>query len=85
MVISSRMQVLIISADGALTNRSLFTLLSAGNGTLHTRYLISIQMSQGTIFYFISDPPHLLKTIRNCVSSKKRKLHSKVLALDKGK
>ena len=71
------LQVLSITADGASSNRLLFKLLSSGSGSesgvVPHKIRNPFSDDERNIF-FISDPPHLLKTIRNCVSSKKRDL-----------
>ena len=69
------MQVLGLTADGASTNRLLFALLSSPGADQRDIYKISNPYTdEKRDIYFFSDPPHLLKTIRNCFASKKRHL-----------
>ena len=69
-------QVLTITADGASTNRSLFTLLSKSSAIpLEVPYKMpNPYTDEDRSIFLISDPPHLLKTIRNCFANKHRKL-----------
>ena len=65
--------VLALCCDGASSNRKLWKLHSKGNKLLHK--IPNIYASEGKRFlYFISDPPHLLKTIRNSWYNEKRKI-----------
>ena len=57
-------RVLAITCDGASTNRRLWKMHSAGEALT---YKVTNVFSQPTRpIFFISDPPHLIKTIRNC-------------------
>lgn len=65
-------RVLGVTCDGATCNRRLFKLHSKTKDVVYkTRNVYS---TNGDFIYFISDPPHLLKTIRNCFASSKRNL-----------
>ena len=79
--------MLAITADGASTNRLLFTLLSSSNDIdvpESEMYKIpNPYTDEDRSIYFLSDPPHLLKTIRNCVASKKRNLKVYFIARNK--
>ena len=58
------MKVIAITADGASSNRKFF--LMHGDGTVYkTR---NAYASDERDVYFFSDPPHLIKTTRNCFS-----------------
>ena len=58
---------------GASTNRRLWKLHSEDGGTIYKVNNVFAADVERPLF-FVSDPPHLLKTIRNCLLSKKRKL-----------
>lgn len=73
--------MLAITADGASINRLLFTLLSTvtKEPTDDIPYkVLNPYTDEKRSIYFISDPPHLLKTIRNCVANKRRNLWVKL-------
>ena len=65
-------QVLALTCDGASTNRRLWKLHS--NGERVTYKVNNIFAQPARPLYFISDPPHLLKTTRNCWWNSKRML-----------
>src|SRR6218665_1914478 len=61
------LRVLFICCDGAVQNHKFFQLHMQGDETSHkTRNLYA---SDNRDIYFISDPPHLLKTARNCFAN----------------
>ena len=65
-------RVLACTCDGLSTNRSFFKIHGADQSMVYkvkNPYAID-----GRDLFFISDPPHLLKTVRNCWESKKRLL-----------
>ncbi|SMN01062.1 hypothetical protein SPONL_1742 [uncultured Candidatus Thioglobus sp.] len=65
-------RVLAVTCDGATCNRSMFRLHSTAGGVVYkTRNVYS---AENEYIYFISDPPHLIKTIRNCFANSKRAL-----------
>jgi len=65
--------VLALCCDGASTNRKLWRLHSKDNELPYR--IPNIYAAEGQRFlYFISDPPHLLKTIRNSWYNESRKL-----------
>lgn len=66
-------RVLALTCDGASTNRRLWKLHSDGDGVIHKVNNIFAPEAVRPLF-FISDHPHLLKTIRNCWWNTKRKL-----------
>ena len=66
-------RVLALTCDGASVNRRLWKLLGNSGENIHKVDNIFAPEAERPIF-FISDPPHLLKTLRNCLSSKTRKL-----------
>lgn len=68
-------KVLAVTCDGASPNRRLFKLHRSGKGV--TYKVPNPYTSEARFVYFISDPPHLLKTTRNCWASKKRHLWCK--------
>ena len=67
------LRVLAATADGASTNRRLFSLHRQKRGELtykvHNPYASDIRF-----LYFFSDPPHLMKTVRNAWASSKRQM-----------
>lgn len=68
-------KVLGATADGLSANRHLFKLHGAGGMASQLVYKVPnpYSMEERNI-YFISDPPHLMKTVRNGWASQKRKL-----------
>ena len=65
--------VLGLCCDGASANRKLWKLHSESKELVYR--VPNIYAAEGERFlYFISDPPHLLKTVRNSWCNKKRKL-----------
>jgi len=65
--------VLALCCDGASPNRRLWKLHSEGKELVYR--IPNVFASEGERFlYLISDPPHLIKTIRNSWYNKKRKL-----------
>ena len=65
--------VLALCCDGASSNRRLWKLHSESKELVYR--IPNVFASEGERFlYFISDPPHLIKTIRNSWYNKKRRL-----------
>lgn len=62
-----------VTFDGATVNRR-FMKLHTDSAELVYK-VPNIYSSDGRFLYFFSDPPHLIKTVRNCFASKTRKLH----------
>ena len=60
-------KVLAVTGDGASTNRKFFRMNSYPADGLHYKTL-NPYSSGARYLFFISDPPHLLKTTRNCWS-----------------
>ena len=71
-------RVLALTCDGASANRRLWKLHSKGRDTSERGVLYKVPniyaTDQSRFLYFISDPPHLIKTTRNCWANKSRKL-----------
>ena len=65
-------RVLALTCDGASTNRRLWKLHSKGEKITHK--VTNIFAHPERDLFFISDPPHLMKTIRNCWWNSKRNL-----------
>lgn len=72
------LKVIGITSDGASPNRSFFRIhepkgqaKSSKSVTYKTRNVYS---DDSRYIFFVSDPPHLLKTIRNCLNNSKRLL-----------
>ena len=65
-------KVLGLTCDGLSANRRFFQL---HNGDHKLAYKVhNPYTSEPRMIYFLSDPPHLLKTVRNCWASKNREL-----------
>ena len=64
--------VLALMCDGASPNRKLLKLHSKGDDMVYK--VPNPYANDSRYLYFISDPPHLLKTIRNSWFNSKRKL-----------
>ena len=67
----NNIHVLGITKDGASVNRKLFQIHGS---TSRTYKCTNIYSNEERHIYFFSDPPHLLKTIRNALASKSRNL-----------
>jgi len=67
------LKVLAVTADGASPNRRLFKIHNpSSSDTSHK--VKNPYSTDGRDLFFLSDPPHLLKTTRNCFASKSRTL-----------
>lgn len=55
--------MLVITADGASCNRKFFRMHKSGKGL--TYKTVNIASEERRPIFFISDPPHLVKTVRN--------------------
>jgi len=77
-------RVLALTCDGASTNRRLWKLHSKGRDTSERGVMYKVlnihATDQARFLYFISDPPHLIKTTRNCWASSARKLEVRLTA-----
>lgn len=58
--------------DGASVNRHLVKIHDTSAGVLFK--VPNLHASDGRDLFFFSDPPHLIKTVRNCWASKCRTL-----------
>ena len=65
-------RVLVITCDGASCNRKLFSM--HGTGSQLTYKTTNVFSKECHSIFFICDPPHLVKTIRNCIANKNRNL-----------
>ena len=65
-------QVLATTTDGASVNRKMVKLHDSGTKVLYKA--LNIYAKEERYIYFFSDPPHLIKTVRNCWNSNARKL-----------
>ena len=68
------LKVLAVTADGASPNRRLFKIHEAKGSKGVTYKVKNPYATDGRNVFFLSDPPHLMKTVRNCLASKKRSL-----------
>ena len=66
--------VMALICDGLAANRRLFRLHSPCLRPGDVYKVVNPYSNDGRYLYFLSDPPHLLKTVRNAWSSSKRKL-----------
>ena len=74
------LRVLFLTCDGAWTNRRLWKLHSNGDKQEVTFKVNNIFAPEGVRpLYFISDPPHLLKTARNCWWNNKNNLQVRTI------
>ena len=71
-------RVLGLTCDGASPNRRLWKLHSSSNDELIYK-VPNVFADDKRDLYFISDPPHLLKTIRNSFYNPKRTLWVRIL------
>lgn len=67
-------RVLGLTCDGLSANRRLFKMHRTSKTTGPTYKVLNPYAADNRYIYFFSDPPHLMKTVRNCWSSKKRLL-----------
>ena len=68
------LKVLPMTADGASSNRRIFKIHIPISSIEITYKVKNPYATDGRTVYFLSDPPHLMKTVRNCLASKSRKL-----------
>ena len=72
------LKVLSLTCDGASTNKRLWSIHGKGRDLSDRGVLYKVPNvyapEPSRYLYFISDPPHLIKTTRNCWASKSRKL-----------
>ena len=67
-------KVIGITCDGLAANRRFFRLHSDIKDSEFTYKVANPYTDESRSIYFISDPPHLLKTVRNCLANKNRLL-----------
>ena len=71
--LSVDLKVIAATADGASPNKTFFRMHKHMDGQDHTRDVVyrvrNIYSTEDRYIYFISDPPHLVKTARNCLSN----------------
>lgn len=61
-----------ITCDGASCNRKMFQMHDPAKVGVYKT--VNFYSKDRHLIYFISDPPHLLKTVRNCFANSKRNL-----------
>ena len=71
-ILRSGLKVLTKTSDGNFVNRKYFKIVGTGNIISH-KYSNPLSFNTRQIYLF-SDPPHLVKTARNCLSSTARKM-----------
>ena len=62
---SGGLRVLCVTADGASPNRKFFRM----HKSIHVHKTPNVYSEDDRWIYFIADPPHLIKTVRNCWSN----------------
>ena len=73
--LTCNLKVMTVTCDGASTNRKLFSMHSEMvdekdiNPDVDVTYRVRNMFSPDRFVYFISDPPHLIKTARNCIAN----------------
>ena len=67
-------RVMGLTCDGLAANRQLFRLHAPRGSTELLHKVTTPHSSDGRNFLFFSDPPHLLKTLCNCLANKNRQL-----------
>ncbi len=67
------LRVLAVTADGGSPNRRLFKIHSPAPNS-EIMYKVKNPFADDRSVLFFSDPPHLIKTVRNCLASTKRSL-----------
>ena len=65
-------RILAVTCDGASCNRKLFQMHDPKGKLVYKT--VNVYSSDSDPIFFISDPPHLLKTLRNCLANAKRHL-----------
>ena len=70
-------RVLAATCDGASCNRKLFQMHNPKEKLVYKT--INVYSPDRHPIYFISDPPHLIKTLRNCLANVKRHLWVSIL------
>ena len=74
-------KVVALTADGASTNRLFFRLHNPDSARNEITYkVVNPHSSDGRSLFFFSDPPHLIKTVRNAWENKKRPLWVSLLS-----
>ena len=63
------LKVICIVADSASSNRKFICMNGKVGSPLPTYKTLNLYASEERSIYFISDPPHLIKTTRNCLSN----------------
>ena len=76
------LRVLAVCCDGLAANRRLFSLHQSGSTTPIYKVLNPYAHDgEKRYLFFLSDPPHLMKTVRNCWANYKRRLWVSILCI----
>ena len=67
-----KFRILAVTCDGASCNRKLFQMHNPKGKLVYKT--VNVYSRDGDPIFFVSDPPHLLKTLRNCLVNAKRHL-----------
>ncbi len=65
------MKVIGVTCDGSSVNRKFLKMHGKNDGSITHKVRNPFAPEERDLF-FVSDPPHLIKTVRNCWSSSKR-------------
>lgn len=68
----SGFRIMAVTGDGASCNRRLFQMHATGREKIYK--IKNVFSADKHLIYFFVDPPHLIKTIRNCLASNRRSL-----------
>jgi hypothetical protein len=67
-------RVMALTCDGLSANRRLFLLHHQTNSPASSHWVLNPYSDDGRNLFFIYDPPHLIKTVRNAWDNSKRRL-----------
>ena len=67
-------KVLAVCCDGLAANCRLFSLHESGSTTVYKVLNPHAHDGEKQYIFFLSDPPHLMKTVRNCWANHKQKM-----------
>ena len=72
------LKVTSITMDGNSVNRKFFTIVGSSSSKQKIAYKFRNPLNENTEVFFFSDPPHLIKTARNCLQNPRRHMEVKV-------
>lgn len=74
------LRVTTVTCDGLSANRKFFTLIGGAPSTKIV-YKAKNPVDRSRFIYLMCDPPHLLKTARNCLANSKRRMQVSILSM----